>query len=250
MGKLSGKPGPDPGQRNAGAFAKAPLTIARLGEPKSHGTRSNPGRNAKMQPLDGSRPCGECGQWHKRCRGHRANTNRSVPCGLQPTNGTGLCFKHGGRVTATVAAAKRRTLKAEGIRGLNELGIIVRDSTTVDSLRALIDRWDGLAAARWADVCALDSLYIVETDKWGGRHTVVHPAYGLHVQALDRLTNILIQCAKLGLEDKRLELAKEQGDRLFDAFTTACRAAELTDAQVDTMRLALVAAFRPAELAA
>lgn len=215
MGKLSGKPGPDPGQRNAGQFVAKPLTIARLGEPKSHPTPSNPGRNARMQSVDGSRPC-DCGKPHPRCRGHRANTNYTEPCGLVPVNGTGLCRKHGGRAPQAMAAAKRRNDKLDGIRGLVKMGHKVDMGTQVDALMALFKMSAEIVDKLTADVLELDSWVVEETDRLGAHKLAVNPTVTLWGEERDRLTHMGIQLTKIGIDVKRLQLEEAQNAQIVD----------------------------------
>lgn len=151
-----------------------------------------------------------------------------------------------------MATARRRTNKKEAIELLGTLEFVVRKGTTVQQLQVAMDQ-----AARWADdrkkdVDALNGQLVTEeTDRLGAHKLAIHPSVILYTEALDRVEKFLVAGAKLGLDAMKLQLAKDQGDRIFDAFTRAIEAAELAPEQAERMRLAFATELRPpGELAA
>jgi hypothetical protein len=212
-----------------------PGLLIDLGEPRPH-----PWRDSKRGTPDG---CKVCHQKHYWCAGHVAGSSR--PCNGIPMNGTTVCRKHGGKAPQTMAAARRRVQKAEAIEILGALQFAVRKGTTVDQLQVAMEEAAKWADARYRDVEALNGELIVEeTDKLGARRLAIHPYVILWTEALDRVHKFSIASAKLGLEDKRLQIAQAQGDLIFGAFTKAIDAAGLDTTQAERMREAFVAELR------
>lgn len=216
--------------------------IVDIGEPRTH-----PARDRKRGTPDG---CAHCGERHWNCSGHSQRTGR--PCNHNPMRGQTKCFLHGGRSPQAMTTARKRVAKKEAIEILGTLQFVVRKGTSVAQLQTAIDMAAKQVDDRWRDVESLNGDLVVEENDWrGAKRLVVHPYLILYNEALDRFTKFLVSAMKLGLEDRRLELAREQGDFIFGAFTRAVEACALEPAQAERLRLSFAAELRPpGELAA
>jgi hypothetical protein len=253
VGKLSGRPGPDPTPKfivrmgEAGAKPGQWVTDRRLPDEVAGQARTHPSREARLQSIDGTRLCA-CGLPHPKCRSH---TKAGTPCMATPREGAYVCRKHGGNAPQVLAAAKRRLQAAEAFGEATALGIAV-ETTPVESLEAML--WESAGAVCYLRdrVASLGAEITVDEFGPGGAHKfTAHPLVMLYNSERDRHAALAAVCIKLGLDERRVRLAEEQGDRIFGGFTRACQAANLTSEQVETMRRAFAAELRPkGELAA
>jgi hypothetical protein len=143
-----------------------------------------------------------------------------------------------------MAAARKRTLARQGAAEIEKLtGLIVDGSLTVAVLRAVVKESAAEVDKRRADVEALPTRFIEETDRLGAKKLVAHPAVASYDDERDRFSAIVLACAKLGLDAQRLELAKDQATRIFAAFSQACDDANLTPEQLAALRVRFAAAL-------
>jgi len=194
--------------------------------------------------------CERCGQPHPRCTAH----NRAgKPCGHVPEPDQTVCRLHGGRAPQAIAKAEERRRVAEASSQVMTLGLSIE--TTPD--QALLDELYRTAGeVAWLDskVRQLDDenlIWGITREKTGGDdHGVTREAkpnawYLLWHNARDRLVKVAEACKKANIEERRIQLAEDQGRAIAGAVIRILGRLELTDAQQ-----ALVPVVVPQELRA
>lgn len=180
--------------------------------------------------------CGRCGQHHERCTAH----NRAgAPCRHTPEPDQTVCRFHGGRAPQAIAKAEERRRVAEAGAQVMTLGL----SLEVSPDQALLDELYRTAGeVAWLDVKVreLDAENLVwgkTREKTGGDdHGTTHEAkpnawYLLWVAARDRLVKVAEACKKANIEERRIQLAEDQGRLIAGAIQQILTALQLTDEQ-------------------
>lgn len=184
--------------------------------------------------------CKRCGQPHERCTAH----NRAGhPCRSWPEPDQTVCRLHGGKAPQAIAKAEERRRVAEAGAQVMTLGLSLE--TTPD--QALLDELYRTAGeVAWLDVKVreLDTDDLVwgvtdETKKGSGEFPgtdVTSSAkpnvwYQLWVAARDRLVKVAEACKKANIEERRIQLAEDQGRLIAGAIQQILTALQLTDEQ-------------------
>lgn len=198
----------------------------------------------------------------KRCTAKSKQTG--LPCKNRPAPGSNVCRFHGGATPQAKAAAKRRLLAAEATGDLARLGVPV-ETTPIEALEAMLYEaagnvvvLRGLVGDLGLEVTGLVYDPDLETFRAPDRDGIAVRTYhqsGIatgeakpHVLVVmydderDRLAKLSEACVKLGLDERRVQLAETQIDRLYQAVNAALRS--LPADQADTFRQALAGQLR------
>lgn len=210
--------------------------------------------------------CQQCGQTHERCTAHNRSGN---PCGKKPKADMTVCGTHGGSAPQTIAAAERRKTEREAIVALEAFGVPV----VVDYQTALLQELHRTAGAvQWlgAIVADLDQSAITwgqTRQKTGGEdHGNTYEAsrnawVKLWQDERKHLVDVAATCGRAGIEERRVQLAEDQGRMLagvitrilagmFDALVAGLDGHEAARAKLEQMWGQLVGQIVPTELRA
>lgn len=158
-----------------------------------------------------------------------AKTSRGTPCKRSPINGGTVCATHGGRAPQVKAAAERRLQEAAAREAAERVGVLV----VVSPQQALLDevhRAAGMVAfygARVAEAAERGHKGLVygETKREAGvdknaetdlvtleaRPSIWLVLWG---EERDRLARVSAVAIKAGIEERRVQLAEQQGQVL------------------------------------
>lgn len=149
--------------------------------------------------------CSDCGQVHEWCSAHRNKVKPLVPCNRRPRTGSPVCHLHGGNAPAVKAKAAERRREMEARTALQTFGI-VEDASDLEPVDVYAELQYALARNRFtvewlrqqvAALGASDLSYETIT-----REQKTHPYVLMLQQSEKSLTDLLVQCARLGIEDK------------------------------------------------
>ena len=172
------------------------------------------------RPMD----CPTCGQTHRGCSAHNSKGN---PCGKKPKADMTVCGTHGGSAPQVIAAAERRKTEREAIVALEAFGVPV----VVDYQTALLQELHRTAGAvEWlgAIVADLDQGEIVwgkTRVKTGGEDHGTTSEAGrnawvkLWQDERKHLVDVAATCGRAGIEERRVQLAEDQGRMLASVIT-------------------------------
>jgi len=180
--------------------------------------------------------CQRCNQTHERCTAH---TRAGNPCRQWPEPDQDVCRFHGGRAPQAIAKAEERRRVAEASGQVMTLGL----SLEVSPDQALLDELYRTAGeVAWLDVKvreldADDLVWGVTRVKDGGddrgttKEAKPNAWYLLWVAARDRLVKVAEACKKANIEERRIQLAEDQGRLIAGAIQQILTALQLTDEQ-------------------
>lgn len=165
---------------------------------------------------DRSKGCSQCGQPHERCWAHNRAGN---PCGLGKKPGLNVCGLHGGNTPVAKEAARKRLQRKAADDASRAFGLPVE----IDPHSALLEELHRTAGAvAWLGeiVGGLNDNQITWGEKrWktgGDDHGQTYEAgpniwYELWMLERKHLTDVARECAKAGIEERRIRLAEDQG---------------------------------------
>lgn len=201
--------------------------------------------------------CGTCGKVHvtrhgsPACKAHKRGTDKTEPCSQPPRPGLEVCRFHGGAAPAVrKAAAKRVSLQAAMLEFDAErrrLGLAV-DVEPADAMLAMVTEAAGNVVVLRSLVGRLDTDRVggvpVGVDGDGDVSGGVRPALvglagnvnkpaealphiwlTLYNDERDRLVRWAKMCRDAGVDERRVQLAEEQGDQLGQVLEAAMAAA-------------------------
>lgn len=165
--------------------------------------------------------------------------------------GATVCRTHGAGAPQVREAAGRRVqeivLRAQAASTLDKLGVSI-ETTPIEALEAMLYEAAGAVAVLRAMVNQLPQ------DRWYGDlfhengsptgKAVLHVLIVMHAEERDRLAKLAEACAKLGLDQRRLELAEAQVSRLVDAVNAAMADIGMPKALMDRFRQAIARRLR------
>ena len=181
------------------------------------------------------------GRVKRQCRG---KNKQGKPCGIEPSRGATVCYRHGGKTRQAAQKARQRALVQEHAPEMRRLHIDTYRGID-DPARALID----LVAAKSAEVQFLSHLetqlhteYGDEVYAWHKAETTANQATGETVkhragphpvitqrrQAEKDLAAIASDALKAGVEERRVKLAELQVKAVSDAIHRGINKTTLT----------------------
>lgn len=190
-------------------------------------------------------------------------------CKRWATPGAAVCRMHGGKAPQVEAAARRRLQAAEAAADLATFGVAL-ETTPVEALEAML--WE--AAGNVAVLRQLVNTLELRTEKAvqvtlddhddtvgvyltgtaiAGQMKADSTAAAPHVWVVmynaerDRLAKLAEACAKLGLDERRVQLAEAQVAKLFDHVTGAIADCGLNAEQTARFKQSLAARIRGGE---
>lgn len=156
------------------------------------------------------------------CVAHRKSDG--APCGLRAVNGGTVCAKHGGAAPQVRAANRRNVELAKARKAALRLGIPVEISPIEALEQSLWEAAGNVAVYR----TLVGDLGLSLTDEEGshvaGYRKVPHIFVQMYDSERDRLAKIAKECAALGLDERRVQMAEDQAQRLFGAITRSLNA--------------------------
>lgn len=197
-------------------------------------------------PID-TTPCQKCGQVHTRCSAHRRN---GTPCTQPPMYGQRVCRMHGGKTGQ--AAALRRLQQDAAASAVATLGLS-RDVSPTEALLEEVQWTAGHVAwlrGRVQELNPNELTWSTTRVKEGGQDqgTTAEAAPSVWYVLYERERNHLVQvCAaalKAGVEQRRIELAEDQGALVAQVIKTILDALQLSQSQQELVPQVVPAALR------
>lgn len=169
--------------------------------------------------------CPTCGRIHPRCKSHKKDTGG--PCMASPETGYSYCKAHGGRLPSVRMADEKRHAEAELSAALVTYGLR-RDVTPQQALLEEVQWTSGHVQWLREQVQALEAeqvhvgpqqLTTVEGRAAGGRVDTttttggarIHVLLDLYQRERKHLVEVSAVAMKLGLEERQVRLAEDQG---------------------------------------
>lgn len=152
----------------------------------------------------------------RRCAGRRTN---GEPCGAYAINGGTVCYAHGGRAPQVIAKAREAVIedRLERLMYRHQAGPL---GDPIEALQHLIARAMSWEAAIGDKVNELTGS-IRFTDEHGAEQMRAEVA--VLERAMDRCGKLLVDIAKLNLEDRLARVTEKQAQMAMDAFAAAMR---------------------------
>lgn len=194
-----------------------------------------------------------------RCTAHKTNGD---PCPQPAMTGQKICQSHGGKAKQNLAKGKERKAEIEATKALE------RHKSTLGSARLGISNVDAmlwmLEEAAQNVLFYQDQVRLLKQGK-GGKNAegefedglysfipmvgdVEHVMVKKYDQERDRLFKIAADCAKIGLEAKRVEIVQEQAEILMKIQIAGWDAVGLDASQRDIANKAVIGALRDFKL--
>lgn len=195
----------------------------------------------KLSEPEGKQGC-QCGEFHTRetapgsgkwkpsCKAHR---NDGLPCGFWPVAGLLVCKRHGGgsRLSKEKSAKYKQEEKAR------KMAVRFADAIEVNPVEALLDLIYHSAGHVKFYLEQVNELVDVDTEKlvWGdtklmdktggddwGTTSVeeagVNMWLKLYNDERDRLASLIEKAVKLNIDDRRVQIAENQGRQIGDVL--------------------------------
>lgn len=190
--------------------------------------------------------CETCGREHvsgsrgRPCKGHRirdedGNRIDPVPCRGNARKGQNICNAHGGKARQNVLAGERRELARKATEMMDSFGapvqvdlaeelldLICHTAGYVRFLRGRVDQLHrddmifGLTRQTEGDI-AVGNGPTARLQR--GEHTTREAGPHVWIQMLsdwsDKHARLIVEALKLGLDERRVRIAEQQGEKLF-----------------------------------
>lgn len=174
----------------------------------------------------------------RKCAGRRTN---GEPCGNYAMNGGTVCSAHGGRAPQAKAKARESVIETRLEREMyrhqaEPLG------DPIQALQRLIGRamsWEAAIGERVNDLTAIRF-----TDEHGAEQMRAEVA--VLERAMDRCGKLLVDIAKLNLEDRLARVTEKQAQMAMDAMAAAMREIGLSAEQQKDARTRVARHLRAA----
>ena len=180
--------------------------------------------------------CPRCGQPHERCKAHN---RQGFPCGRYPLAGQQVCNLHGGKSPRALSAAGRRLAEREALLAVETFGLPI----LVDPHTALLEELHRTAGAvAWlgalvADLERADVIWGQTRKKVGGDDAGTtfeakpNAWYVLWQGERKHLVDVATACTKAGIEERRIQLAEDQGRLLAGVIQRILGRLDLSEVQ-------------------
>lgn len=158
--------------------------------------------------------CTKCHAVHDptKCKAH-SKQQAGGQCQRAPMDGQQVCYTHGGRAPQNVAAAETRKTEEKIRRTLGQLV-----STPVANPLAALQELAGEAQA-WKELCA-DHVAQLERMRYGTEGgEAIRGEIILFERAIDRLGRLLVDIAKLNIDERLAKVSEMQLDLVTRAIT-------------------------------
>lgn len=168
---------------------------------------------APAEPMTNS-ACPKCNQVHDptKCKAH-SKLQRGAQCQLPPMSGQDICGSHGGRARQNKAAAAQRVTEQEARKTLGRLTV-----APIENPLAELQLLAGEAVA-WKQVCA-DHMAVLERMRYGTEGgEAIRGEIILFERALDRCGKLLVDIAKLNIDERLARVSEMQLDLAARALT-------------------------------
>lgn len=145
--------------------------------------------------------------FEKRCN---ATNRQGEPCKRAAELGTDVCHWHGGKAPQTLAVAEKRQKEERAARAAELLGLPI----DIDPHSALLEelrRVAGLVAWLQGQIEAQGVDRITEATIQGRKPSVW---YRMWMNERDRLTKVATECAKAGVEERRVSIVEENARQM------------------------------------
>ena len=161
-------------------------------------------------------------------------------CKRRASPGALVCAMHGGAAPQVRAKAAKRLVEHEAASTLERLG---QAEPLADPISALLRLAGEIGAFR--DILR-ERLADLHDEEWTSRSKLgveqLHALVGAYSTALDRSRVVLVDIARLNLEDRLVALSEKQTEVMYAALSSALAA--VPSEHREPARLALVAALR------
>lgn len=155
-----------------------------------------------------------------------ACTAKGDTCQNPAVAGSTVCRSHGGSAPQVRKAARRRLAVAEADKALRELEY----EPVADPVAELADiAGQAKALMAWAGARVADLGNLLRSE---GEIEQLRAEVGVYERAMDRTAKLVEACARLGLEERRVQLEEDQADLAVAALRLACERAGLVPATV------------------
>ena len=160
-----------------------------------------------------------------------AKNRRGEPCGRAPIKGATVCYAHGGRAPQVKAAAKRRLAEQEAAR----LAAKVLDNPNAAPIVDVVTELQALAGRVRNAVDVIGARVNTLHEQEHLRYTDAKFAEQLRAEAtiwtglLKQFQSLLVDMARLGIEERRVVLSERQGALLALAVRRVLEAFGLAD---------------------
>jgi hypothetical protein len=153
----------------------------------------------------------------RRCQARSKQSGEQ--CKRYAIAGGTVCTMHGGKSPAVRAAAEERLLVAAADRVVADLWVGLDQATPVKDPVASLERLAGaleqLVDETGRQVSTMKNL------AGGGHLTQLRAEVTLFDRALDRLSRVLVDMARLGIAEKHIELEQQRAQIIIAAFLAA-----------------------------
>lgn len=176
-------------------------------------------------------PGDDASMGRRRCTARRTDGN---PCGNRPLKGQAVCKFHGGNTRQAKAAAVRRQVEVEARQVLAELGV----PAVEDPLAQLLKLAGEVLAWQRATAALVNGLEDGIRYRGANGAEQLRAEIALYERAMDRAVNVLSAIARLGIDERLVQVTEKQADAVVGALNAALAAAGVGGEQAELARRA------------
>lgn len=185
-------------------------------------------------------PADDASMGRRRCTAHRTD---GEPCKNSPLKGQVVCRYHGGAARQAKAAAVRRQVEVEARQVLAELGV----APVEDPLAQLLKLAGEVLAWQRATAALVNGLEDGIRYRGANGAEQLRAEIALYERAMDRAVNVLSAIARLGIDERLVQVTEKQADAVVGALNAALAAAGVSGEQAEQARRAAARHLRSVE---